>query len=201
MDDETRPDDETLIARMAAGDSPAVAAFYDRWFPQFTRLAIRLTGESHAGEDIAQEAVIRVIVGAGSYKSGRAARSWLLAIVYNLARDWWRKKNVREAASLDDTSDDGGTRAAEIAGREPTAAERAEARERQVAVAAALDKLTPAERVVIVLRDYEGLSAPEAATALGITAEKVGSRLFRARKRLGGLLQTDCPGLFPSHEL
>lgn len=202
MDDETRLDDETLIARMASGDSAAVTAFYDRWYQQFARLATRLTGESSAGEDIAQDAAIRVIVGAGLYKKGKSARSWLLAIVYNLARDWWRKKHVREAASLDDTTDeDGGTRAAEIAGREPTAAERTEARERADALNASLKKLTHAERVVIVLRDYEGLSAPEAAQILNITAEKVGSRLFRARKRLGGFLQADWPGLFPSHEL
>lgn len=201
MDDEARTDDEALIARVAAGDSVAIAAFYDRWFPQFARLATRLTGDHYAGEDIAQDAAVRVIVGAKLFKSGKSARSWLLAIVYNLARDWWRKKNVRDAASLDDTTDDGGPRAAEVPGREPTAAERAEAREREAIIAAALDKLTPAERDVIVLRDYEGLSAPAAAAALGITAEKVGSRLFRARKRLGGQLQTDCPGLFPSHEL
>lgn len=201
MDDEARTDDEALIVRVAAGDSAAVAAFYDRWFPQFARLATRLTGDRDAGEDIAQDAVVRVIVGARLFKSGKSARSWLLAIVHNLTHDWWRKKKVRETGSLDDASDDGGTRAAEVPGREPTAAERAEAREREAAVAAALDKLTPEERAVIILRDYEGLSAPEAAKALGITAEKVGSRLFRARRRLGGQLQTDWPGLFPSHEL
>jgi RNA polymerase sigma-70 factor, ECF subfamily len=199
--EDTRPDDETLIARVAAGDSDAIAAFYDRWFPQFTRLATRLTGDPHAGEDIAQDAAVRVIVGAKLFKSGKSARSWLLAVVYNLARDWWRKKNVRDAKSLDEVDDDGGSRAAEIVGREPTVAERAEAREREAAVASALAKLTPAERAVILLRDYEGLSAPEAAKALGISAEKVGSRLFRARKRLGGQLQTDWPGLFPTHEL
>src|SRR5262249_9682771 len=110
---------------------------------------------------------------------------------------------VREAVSLDEPvgTDEGSCRAAEVAVREPTVAERAEARERADAVTASLNKLTPAERDVLLLRDYEGLSAPEAAEVLKISVEKVGSRLFRARKRLGGLLQTDWPGLFPSHEL
>jgi RNA polymerase sigma-70 factor (ECF subfamily) len=125
-----------------------------------------------------------------------------LAIVYNLSRDWWRKKNVREAASLDESiGEEGASRAAEIAGREPTVEEQADAREQAAAVTAALKKLTPTEREVLLLRDYEGLSAPEAAQVLEISVEKVGSRLFRARKRLGALLQTDWPGLFPSHEL
>jgi RNA polymerase sigma-70 factor (ECF subfamily) len=203
MADETLLDDEALIVRTAAGDAAAVSAFYDRWFPQFVRLATRLTGSAHAGEDLAQEAAVRVIVSAGLYKKGRSARSWLLAIVYNLSRDWWRKKAVREALSLDEPvgADEGGPRAAEVAGREPSAEERAEARERSAAVTLALKKLTPTEREVILARDYEGLSAPEAALVLGISVEKVGSRLFRARKRLGALLQNDWPGLFPSHEL
>jgi RNA polymerase sigma-70 factor, ECF subfamily len=204
MDDETRLDDETLLARIAAGDMAAVAEFYDRWYPQFIRLATRLTGESHTGEDLAQDAAVRVIVKARGYKRGRAsARSWILAVVYNLVRDWWRKKKVRDVASLDEPvgSDEGSARAGEVAAREPTAEERTEARERADAVNASLKKLTPAERAVILLRDYEGLSAPEAAEVLKISVEKVGSRLFRARKRLGGLLQTEWPGLFPSHEL
>src|SRR5207302_4526909 len=125
-----------------------------------------------------------------------------LAIVYNAARDWGRKQKVREAESLDESiGDEGSSRAAEIAGREPTVEERSDARERADAVNASLKKLTPGEREVILLRDYEGLSAPETAGILEISVEKVGSRLFRARKRLGALLQTDWPGLFPSHEL
>lgn len=202
MDDETLMDDEALLASMAAGDTGAVTVFYDRWYPQFARLATRLTGNAHEGEDLAQDAAIRVIVGAAGFKAGRSARSWILAIVYNASRDWWRKKNVRAADSLDEpVGEEGTTRAAEIAGREPTVAERAEARERADAMTAALKKLTPTEREVLIARDYEGLSAPETAQLLEISVEKVGSRLFRARKRLGVLLQTDWPGLFPSHEL
>lgn len=202
MADETLLDDEALIARMAAGDLVAVAVFYERWYPQFCRLATRLTGHTHGGEDIAQDAAVRVIGCAGLYKRGHSARSWILAIVYNLARDWWRKQHVREAQSLDEpVGDAGSARAAEIPGREPTAAERAEARERAEVVNRSLKKLTATEREVIVLRDYEGLGAPEAAQILGISVEKVGSRLHRARKRLGAILQADWPGLFPSHEL
>ncbi len=201
MDDPTLLDDETLLARIAAGNAAAVESFYARWYPQFARLATRITGETHAGEDVAQDAAVRVIVKAGQYKTGQSARSWILSIVYHLASDWWRKKHVREAASLDEAPGDGPPRAAEIPGREPTSDERAEARERAAAVTAALKKLTEREREVILLRDYEGCSAPETAHILQITVEKVGSRLFRARKRLGALLQTDWPGLFPSHEL
>jgi RNA polymerase sigma-70 factor (ECF subfamily) len=195
--------DEALIVRIAENDSEAISAFYDRWFPQFTRLARRLTGSDHAGEDIAQDAIVRVIMGANKYQRGRSPRSWLLSIVYHLVQDWGRRNKVRKAASLSESgeSDDGGQRAIEVAGREPSAEEKAFAREREAAVQAALMRLSHEDREVILLRDYEGLSGIETAQVLGISVDKVGSRLFRARRRLGVLLQSEWPGLFPPQEL
>lgn len=202
MADETLTTDEVLIIRIAGNDSEAIGAFYARWFPQFTRLARRLTGSEHAGEDIAQEAVVRVIMGAGTYRRGRSARSWLLSIVYHLVQDWGRRNKVRKAASLSDPgeSDEGGPRAIEVEGREPTAEEKAFAREREDAVQAAIARLSPQDREVLLLRDFEGLNGTETAQVLEIPVDKVGSRLFRARRRLGDLLQSEWPGLFPPQE-
>ena len=84
--------DETLIGRIAEGDAAATTEFYNRWFPQFTQLATKLTCNSHAGEDLAQEVVVRVLTKAGSYKPEWPARAWLLAILYNRVRDWGRRE-------------------------------------------------------------------------------------------------------------
>jgi RNA polymerase sigma-70 factor (ECF subfamily) len=194
-------EDEELIARIAAGDSVAMTELHLRWFPQFAKLATRLTGDCHAGEDIAQEVMVRVIMKASSYERGRKAKTWLTTIVYHLSRDWLRRRGVRLAVSLSGTAEDDGERAIEVPGREPTAEELALAREREDAVRTALTQLTEPEREVILLRDYRGLSAPETAELLGISIETVGGRLFRARRHLGALLQTGWPGLFPTYEL
>ncbi len=184
---------------MAAGDTGAIEAFYARWFPQFARLATRLTGNGPDGEDVAQDAVVRAVTKAGTFRPGESARSWLLAIVRNAVSDLARRNVVRKAVSVSEPDD--GRMAVQVPDRAPTASERAEARERAAAVHNALNALTDDERAVILLRDYEGLSAPDAARVLGISVEKVGSRLFRARKRLGALLQTEWPGLFPPGDL
>jgi RNA polymerase sigma-70 factor (ECF subfamily) len=196
-------DDETLIARIAAGDTDAMAEFHVRWFPQFARLATRLCGNAPDGEDVAQDAVVRVLMRAASYKPDRPARAWLLAVLVNRARDRARREDVRRARSLSAAQgdDEGASRALEVADRNPTPAERAEVREREAAVRVALARLSAAEREVILLRDYSGLSAPETAQVLGLSTEQVGGRLHRARRRLGAQLQTDWPGLFPTHEL
>jgi RNA polymerase sigma-70 factor, ECF subfamily len=203
-------DDAALLARMAASDpkasadrEAAITEFNARWFPQFARLATRLTGNADTGEDIAQEAIVRVIVGAGRFEAGRAPRSWLLAIVYNIVRDRARRKKVRRETSLGEPaeSDEGGPRAFEIEDREQTVEEQAEARERDSALRASLAKLSDDDRAVILLRDYEGLTGAEAAQVLGISVEKVGARLFRARKRLAAQLHADWPDLFPTSGL
>jgi len=207
MADETPIDlkkacDETLIGLIAVGNADAITEFYNRWFPQFTQLATKLTNNSHAGEDLAQDAVVRVLTKAASYKPDKPARGWLLAILYNRVRDWARREGLRRALSLSEQpDDDDAPRALEIAARDPSPDERSLAREREGIMQAALDQLTPAEHEVILLRDYAGLGAPETARILGISTGTVGGRLHRARKRLGGLLPPDFLGGFYSQEL
>ena len=210
MPDEARtpqpePDDATLLKAIAKGkEAPAEAAaaavvFCDRWYPQFALIATRLTGNRPDGEDIAQGAIVQVLTKARTYKPSRPARAWLMAVLYNRVRDWARRNNVRWALSVNDTDD--GAPEAVIPDDAPTAAEVVEAKERSGAVQAALMKLTAMEREVILLRDFQGLSPEEAAQVLDISVPMVGSRLHRARKRLGGLLQADWPSLFPPREL
>jgi RNA polymerase sigma-70 factor (ECF subfamily) len=193
----------TSDAKSAGTREAATTEFYARWFPQFARLATRLTGDGDAGEDVAQEAVVRIIMNAGKFDATRAARSWLLAILYNTVRDRARRKKVRKETSLGEPPDPevGSPGAWEVVDREPTSDERALAREREAAVQSSLAKLSDDDRGVILLRDYEGLTGAEAAQVLDISVEKVGSRLFRARKRLGEQLQRDWPSLFPTYDL
>jgi RNA polymerase sigma-70 factor (ECF subfamily) len=58
----------------------------------------------------------------------------------------------------------------------------------------AFEKLAPGDRVVLALRDLEGLSAGEAAAVLGIGERALKSRLHRARLRLAALLLEDDDG-------
>jgi RNA polymerase sigma-70 factor (ECF subfamily) len=66
---------------------------------------------------------------------------------------------------------------------------------------ACIDLLSEAEREVIVLRDLRELTPYETSVVLGIPVGRVGSRLHRARLRLGELLTRECPALFPPRDL
>jgi RNA polymerase sigma-70 factor (ECF subfamily) len=202
MDDATPNsprDDATLLALIAAGDESAMIEFYDRWFPQLRRLATYRTRNPQDGEDIALEILLRVLQTPTTFNPhAGSVRSWLLTTVRNRAIDLGRRKKVRKALSLGDPDD--GPQAFDVPDREPTAEERAWARERAELIRTALGKLSEEDQEILLLRDYEGRKAPEVATLLGISVEKVGSRLYRARRRFEALLRTDWPDLFPREE-
>lgn len=191
-------DDETLICEIAAKNPVAINEFYTRWFPQFVRLATWLLGDPHWAEDVAQETVIRIITSAPQYERGRKPEAWFTIILRNLAEDRRRREKRRRAESLSaGGSDEDGPQAIDVADDTPPPEVVSLARERHRAVRAAVELLPDVDREVVVLRDIEGRKAPEVARILGISTATVGGRLFRARQRLAGLLQTHWPELFP----
>jgi RNA polymerase sigma-70 factor (ECF subfamily) len=200
---EHAPDDRTLVTRMAQDPSEAAAqiAFYTRWFPQFLQYALRYTGKHEVAEDLARAAAIKVLFTAHKYDPARPVRAWLIAIVRHLCVDWWRKNRPTVSLGADASDGDDGPPALELPDHEPSAHERALARERDAVLRACIDLLSEAEREVIVLRDLRELTPYETSVVLGIPVGRVGSRLHRARLRLGELLTRECPALFPPRDL
>jgi RNA polymerase sigma factor (sigma-70 family) len=201
--DEHAPDDRTLVTRLAQNrsDGAAMDAFHTRWFSQFYLFALRHTGRHEVAEDLAQDAVLKVICTAHQYDPARPARAWLVTIVRNLCVDWWRRNRPTSPLGGDPGDDDDGHPTLELPDREPSAHERAVVRERNAALRACIELLTEAEREVILLRDLHDLTPAETAAVLGIPVGRVGSRLHRARLRLGELLTRECPTLFPPRDL
>lgn len=199
--DEHAPDDCTLVTRIAQNpsDSASMDAFHARWFSQFYRLALRHTGRHEVAEDLAQEAIVKVICTAHTYDPARPVRAWLVTIVRNLCVDWWRR--YRPNAPLGGDGDDDGPPALQLPDDEPSPHECLVAREREAALRACVELLTETEREVLVLRDLQQLTPAETAVVLKIPVGCVGSRLHRARLRLGELLSREWPGLFPPRNL
>ena len=68
------------------------------------------------------------------------------------------------------------------------------------ALAVALEELDPASREVLILRDMEGLTAPEVATVTGVSVDAVKSRLHRARATVRARLATALGDVAPPRE-
>jgi RNA polymerase sigma-70 factor, ECF subfamily len=147
-------------------------------------LALRLTGDRAAAEDLAQESLLKAIKGWTNFRGESDPGTWLYRITVNA----W-KNRVRDGAKsrwLRFFAPDGEVAAEplDVASQEPGPEAAAVAAEKKKAIERALEKLTPEERAVLVLRELDGRSYSEIAESLDVPLGTVKSRLARAREIL-----------------
>lgn len=147
------------------------------------RVALRLTGDPAAAEDLVQDAILRALKGWDSFRPGSNARAWLVTILRNQFINGWRSRrrgpqqvDVESVPEPPDRND-------------PDPEGRFFSNLMDDEVVAALEGLPDEFREVIVLGDLEGLPYAEVAEALAIPIGTVKSRIFRARRILQGQLR------------
>jgi RNA polymerase sigma-70 factor (ECF subfamily) len=174
MTDDPSPE-ETLIARIAAGDREAFALLYRQYRPDVYRFAAHISGSSAVAEDVVHDVFIAVIEDAARYRTGQSGvLPWLLGIARNHVRRWRHRRLVLPLPG-DDT--EAGRRLA--VQTDPLIA--LTRQRRGDALRRALRKLPVHYREAIVLCDLQELSYEDAATTLGCAIGTVRSRLHRGR--------------------
>lgn len=160
-------DDPTLAQALArdldAAFEPLVRAHADRCYA----IALRVLGDPHDAEEVAQDALVRAYRALAGYEAARIRelrlRPWLATIVVNLCRN--RVRRGRAATTpIDDLAEAGREPAAPVEHGPVALAERAAERER---LATLLASLPERYRVPVVLRHVDDLSYAELAEALG----------------------------------
>jgi RNA polymerase sigma-70 factor (ECF subfamily) len=173
-------DEQAMWRVQMHDDHEAFGELVRRWEPPIRRLCIRMTGDEHRGEDLAQEALVRVFAKRTDYRQGGKFSTWLWRIALNLCHDEARRVNRRGEFPLEEDQDDG----SRLRAFEPNPAERLLEQERAEQVREALMTLPETHRAVLVLREYEGLKLREIAEALDIPEGTVKSRMAEALMRL-----------------
>jgi RNA polymerase sigma-70 factor (ECF subfamily) len=192
-----RPD-VALLRKAQAGDRSAygqvVVLYQDRLFSA----VLRMVGDRDEALELTQEAFTRGLVKIDSFRGDASPYTWLFRIAMNLAISQLRKGGRGRVFSLDRPSANGSGRhsrtdsddqAAGLLDRvardgAPSPLERAENRERDGQVLAALGRLDAEYRAVLVMRDIEGFDYQQMADVLGLPLGTLKSRLFRARMAL-----------------
>ena len=187
------PDDAALVAQILAGDHTAFEPLLRRHTPSVERLCRRLLGSAFEAEDVAQEAALQAFLGLRQLHDPARFGPWLHAIAANLARKALRKRRPLSLDALLDTAGDAFLH--DGAGPE----ERALARETRDHIAAALDNLGNASRIVIVGYYLAEQSYAELADRLGLPLSTVKSRLFKGRRALRHALAPLAPRR-PAHK-
>jgi RNA polymerase sigma-70 factor (ECF subfamily) len=162
----------------------ALEAFFDVYFAPLHAFAWRLLGDRTAAEDMTQEVFIKIHRALGTLDPGRDPWPWIATIARNACRDHWRSSSHR----MDRRSDslDADLAAAErLAAREAPPDTSLEAGERERIVREAIAGLPEAQRELVLLFDYEGLSHLQVAELLGISHAAARKRYSRALQMLG----------------
>lgn len=135
---------------------------------------VRVCGSKEDAEDALAEALLRAYKASDELRSEEAFRAWLVQIGRRVClrlRQRDKVTGLMQLAELDvDSISD-----------EPTAEEEANSKVLQGCLTGAVEALPEIYREVYVLRDIEGLSAPEVSERLGISIAAIKSRLHRAR--------------------
>ncbi len=147
-------------------------------------LALRLTRQAEAAEDVVHEAYLSALNRFSDYRGGDP-RAWILTIVRHKAYDWLRERARKPTVSLsalaDDLDED-----FDIPDLSQETAEQALIRKGDAAgMQAAIDTLPPRLREVLLLREMEALSYRQIAEITDAPIGSVMSRLARARTQLG----------------
>jgi RNA polymerase sigma-70 factor (ECF subfamily) len=181
--------DEQAMWRVKMEDDPqAFARLVERWEKPIQRLCTRMTGDSHQGEDLAQETFARLFARRQAYEPSGRFSTFLWRMALNLCYDELRKINRRREFSLDEADRTIGDGPEQFIADEPAPDRVLAERERAESVRRALLELAQPYRVVVVLRHYEGLKFRQIAEVLDIPEGTVKSRMVEALNQLNRML-------------
>jgi RNA polymerase sigma-70 factor (ECF subfamily) len=161
--------ERALVRAAARGSEEAVAELFRVSWPGAYRAAFLIVHDHSAAEDIAQEALVAAIRNLDRFDRRRPLRPWLHRIVVNRAIDWARLRALRSEV-FDSNAPDARAPDDQRAWSDP--------------VVAALARLSPEQRAVVVLRHLLEYTPGEIASMLELPRGTVNSRL---RRGLDGL--------------
>jgi RNA polymerase sigma-70 factor (ECF subfamily) len=172
-------DEKELIRRSQAGDGEAFGVLVERYKSKVFSLVYGFTRDRTVADDLAQEVFIKAYYSLPKFKSESGFGTWLYRVAVNHVKDYLRKSKGRQK---DISLEDAGEQALTAQNASPEEKRLEEGRRR--IVQDALARLPEKYRVILTLRDIEGLSYDELSGVLKLSPGTVDSRLHRARRKL-----------------
>ena len=179
---------EGFIERLRRREAAAFEELIAERSGEIYGLLFRLTENGEEARDLTQETFLRAFQSIDRFRGDADVRTWIYRIAINQARNrfrWWRRRRRDATVSLDQKQGESGqSLIGTLAEPSENPEQQTLARERELALRSALQRLGQAYRETVVLRDIEGFTYEEIAETLGINVGTVKSRLARGRQEL-----------------
>jgi RNA polymerase sigma-70 factor (ECF subfamily) len=172
-------DEKELIRRSQAGDGEAFGVLVERYKGKVFSLAYGFTRDRVAADDLAQEVFIKAYVSLSKFQAKSEFGTWLYRVAVNHIKDYLRKNKRRMKEIPLEEAGDRALASSDLGPEE----QRLREVEREI-VQAALARLPEKYRVILTLRDIDGLSYEDISGILKLSPGTVDSRLHRARRKL-----------------
>jgi RNA polymerase sigma-70 factor (ECF subfamily) len=201
-------DEVAQLEALRRGDEAAFLALVRSSHSSMVRVARVFVTSEAVAEEVAQESWLAVLQGIGAFEGRSSLRSWIFSIVANRARS--RAHLEARSAPFSSFEEPGDEPAVDpcrflsadhprwpghwAAPPERWADEKLLAQETLELTRQAIEKLPPAQRQVIVLRDVEGCSAEEVCATLGVSDGNQRVLLHRARSKVRAMLEPHLGG-------
>ena len=176
--------DEELVGLVIAGQGEVFARLYERYYLRAYRLAYGMTGQREAAEDLTQEIFLRTYQKLRQFKGESRFATWFYRLTTNhCLRHRQRARKNREEA-VEDLEQALPPHLPQLGSGKREAEAALLQQQTQTLIHKALLSLKPELRMVVVLRNLEGLSYEEIAERLNCSVGTVGTWLHRAHKLL-----------------
>ncbi len=172
-----------LIQKAQAGDGAAFNQVVVAYRKRILGTIARLIGRPEDVEDVAQEVFLRLYYSLDQLRTPEVFEPWLYRLTVNASYDYLRKQRRRNEARMSDLSEQQVMMADAAAGGRVSSEEH---RLKQVKdlVDALLGSVSEQDRILLTLKEVEGLSLKELEKIYGVNENALKVRLFRARQRV-----------------
>jgi RNA polymerase sigma-70 factor, ECF subfamily len=175
--------DPEVIIRAREGDDAAFNLLVQAYRKRILGTIARLIGRPEDVEDVGQEVFLRLYYSLDQLRSPEIFEPWLYRLTVNSAYDYLRRHRRRRESRMADLSEQQVVMADAAAGTKVDQDERRRGRIREM-VGALMSAVSEKDRILLTLKEIEGLSLKELEKVYGVNENALKVRLFRARQRV-----------------
>jgi RNA polymerase sigma-70 factor, ECF subfamily len=175
--------DFELIQRARSGDDGAFNQIVSTYRKRIMGTIARLIGRPEDVEDVSQDVFLRLYFSLDQLRTPEVFEPWLYRLTVNAAYDYLRKQRRRNESRMSDLSEEQVLLADALAGGRADADEQQKRKVRET-VEILLGSVSEEDRILLVLKEVEGLSLKELEKIYNVKENALKVRLFRARQRV-----------------